>query len=300
MLQSLDPIIATAAVVLGLSLIVQALQQIMKQWLDLKSRYMRLQLLGMFDASRALGAFRLAGLQPVGWLGKAADDTSKAIVAAIEHTFKGFGYKDLELLETMSAERFRTILDSIDWTDVAENAGAGVGVDDISARIDESVANWFDLSLAAFQNLYERRMKLWSFLLSAAVVLALNANLFAVHHEFSVNAPLRDAAIAWAGERVAARTEAAAAATDAQRVTAIAQEVEGVRRVLGENAFQMLGWDRPAARVAGGAMAAWLYNIFGWAAMILLVSLGAPFWYDVLRGIVGIKNRLTRNASPSP
>ena len=49
MFSDFDPLIATGAVVLGLSMIVQAAQQILKQWLDVKSVYMECQLLAMFN-----------------------------------------------------------------------------------------------------------------------------------------------------------------------------------------------------------------------------------------------------------
>jgi hypothetical protein len=34
--------------------------------------------------------------------------------------------------------------------------------------------------------------------------------------------------------------------------------------------------------------------IFGWLGMILLVSLGAPFWYDLLKALFGVKNLLQK------
>ena len=32
--------------------------------------------------------------------------------------------------------------------------------------------------------------------------------------------------------------------------------------------------------------------ILGWLGMTLLVSLGAPFWYDILKTVMGIKDKL--------
>lgn len=39
---------------------------------------------------------------------------------------------------------------------------------------------------------------------------------------------------------------------------------------------------------AAGAKRNWI----GWFAMTLLVSLGAPFWYDFLKSMMGIKDKL--------
>ncbi|MBA4312148.1 MAG: hypothetical protein C0417_05920 [Chlorobiaceae bacterium] len=48
MLESIDALIATIAVVLVLSLVVQAIQQILKQLLCMKSAYMERELVMMF------------------------------------------------------------------------------------------------------------------------------------------------------------------------------------------------------------------------------------------------------------
>jgi len=38
----------------------------------------------------------------------------------------------------------------------------------------------------------------------------------------------------------------------------------------------------------------WIRAILGWLAMTLLVSLGAPFWYDFLKTVMGIKERMKK------
>jgi hypothetical protein len=38
----------------------------------------------------------------------------------------------------------------------------------------------------------------------------------------------------------------------------------------------------------------WPTAILGWLAMTLLVSLGAPFWYDLLKTLMGIKDYLKK------
>ncbi|MCX6142377.1 MAG: hypothetical protein NTZ35_04080, partial [Ignavibacteriales bacterium] len=62
MLESLDAIIATLAIILGVSLAVQGVQQIFKQWLDLKSNYMRVQLFAMFDNSQLSAQNKFIGM----------------------------------------------------------------------------------------------------------------------------------------------------------------------------------------------------------------------------------------------
>jgi len=78
MLEILDAIIATGAVVLAISLIVQAIQQIVKQFFNLKSSYMERELVMMFLSDDALKDFTVQwknmaeGLRPIGRYSKAS------------------------------------------------------------------------------------------------------------------------------------------------------------------------------------------------------------------------------------
>lgn len=300
MLESLDAIIATAAIILGLSLIVQAVQQIMKQWLDLKSNYMRLQLLGIFDPTQGAKETTRAGMKFVTTLAEQADETAKTMVNAIEGVFKSFGYKDLELLEDIDATKFKQIVSSIDWSKVPGLQGIDNALDKIKNDIDV----WFDLARKAYQDLYERRMKLWSFVLSAVVVVALDANLFRVYSEFTVNTPLRNAAVAWAQKNVPVSTPSTVAAkdsgkndvatNDSLRAVNIRAQVDTIRAILGSDGFQVLGWKTGSFRpiCTQGWFWNWVGGFVGWVGMTLLVGLGAPFWYDFLKAVMGVKEQL--------
>ena len=40
-----------------------------------------------------------------------------------------------------------------------------------------------------------------------------------------------------------------------------------------------------------------MFVLFGWTIMILLLSVGAPFWQDALESLFGIKNLLRQKSS---
>jgi hypothetical protein len=293
MLESLDAIIATLAIILGVSLVVQGVQQIFKQWLELKSNYMRVQLFAMFDNNQLSTTNKFLGIGRVTSMTRNADPLAAAAVKGIEAAVKSYGYKNLELLEHLDTAELKKIVGSIDWTRIPQGGAVAGRVEQLYKDIDD----YFALAQRAFQDLYERRMKLWAFLTSLAVVIALNANLFFIYQQYSSNAPLRNAAISWAEQRVAApldTTTLTPMASDKESLAAMKAKVDSVRAILTSDGFQAMGWNSRAflPTSAKGWGWNWLGNVAGWLVMALLVSLGAPFWYDLLKTLMGVKDTL--------
>ncbi len=304
----LDSLIGTGSVVLALSLIVQAFQQIIKQWLDLKSKYMVNELLALFGDPADKPKLR-AGLLPVGSFDKKAGELAKVLAGQIENATRGLGFRDVHLVETMSKEEFIGILKTIPLA-----ADKSLEAEFKKALVKANL--WFNVAMRAFQEHYERRMKYWAFGLSAAVVLMLNMNLFDVYREFSHSKPLRDAAAAM-GERLtsiqrdsivihsagsAVDTSFVIAKPDSEIANEMRATVAGVRQMLDEESFQPMGWTK--ARLARYDSMKWYRAapemFLGWLAMTLLVSMGAPFWYDFLKTALGVKKWVAgKGESPS-
>lgn len=308
MLDTLDALIATAAVVLGLSLIVQAIQQIFKQWRDLKSTYMKVQVLAMFNSGSALEEVEYWGLRKVTSFMEQAEGRAKVIATGLENALRSFGYKDLEALENVTAEKLKQIIGSIDWKNVPGADKVQLKIKDIEKEID----TWFDIAKQSYQDLYERRMKYWAFIISAVVVVLFNANLLDVYREFSTNKTTRDAAVKMAEkfvamprdsilvmEKTAAReTTYVAVRPDSLIAKDIQESLARIQSVVGSNSFQLLRWTKSYrdALISDWLGVQWFKNwaksLFGWLGMALLVSLGAPFWYDFLKSVMGVKQWL--------
>ncbi|MBM4162360.1 MAG: hypothetical protein FJ217_14820 [Ignavibacteria bacterium] len=302
MLETLDAIIATAAVALGLSLIVQAVQQIMKHWFDLKSNYMRFQLLAMFSSPQPPEKRQgLRTLKPITRQMGDADDRARSIVEQIEAAVKSFGYRDLELLEKVSIDDMKRIAASLPMFGKAKEK---------LKEVEKEIEIWFEITKRAFQDLYERKMKLWSFIISGVVVIVLNANLLEIYREFSTNKTVRDAAVAMAEkfvavprdsllviDRTAAReTTYVVSKPDSLIVRDIQASLDEIRQVASSNTFQVFRWTKARLNpfVSDRWLVVWIRAILGWLAMTLLVSLGAPFWYDFLKTVMGIKERMKK------
>lgn len=307
MLEILDATIATAGIILALSLIVQAVQQIIKQVFDLKSSYMRNELLALFNNAGTSNSF-MANFKPLGRLANDADEMARKIVGQLEQKIASFGYKDLELLEDVNAARLKDLVMSLP---VAAEVALKKEFDVAASEIDR----WFDLSKKAFQDHYERRMKLWSFMVSTVVVIGLNSNLFVVYQDFAANKTLRDATVAWAEEAVRTHVVNVKPTVDSTEVdsaatVAIKEKIAEIQSYMGDHSLQLCRWNTvrgdsihiftsPFAIVTKAPAdfyAAAAKNTLGWLAMTLLVSLGAPFWYDFLKMVMGVKEKLN-NAS---
>jgi hypothetical protein len=299
MLESLDAIIATLAIILGVSLVVQGVQQIFKQWLDLKSNYMRVQLFAMFDNGQLAVKNKFAGMGRATSMTYDADPLAEAAVKGIEAVVKSYGYKNLELLEHVDVGAMKQIVASVDWKRIP----ASDAVEGHLEELNKSIDDYFLLAKRAFQDMYERRMKVWSFYTSLVVVIALNANLFFIYQQFSSNAPLREAALSWVEKRLAVPLDTAShvvAKSDSAIFESMTSEVKSMRDILTSDGFQVIGWHSTSfvPACAKGWVCNWIGNIVGWLVMALLVSLGAPFWYDLLKTLMGVKDKLKPVPAP--
>jgi hypothetical protein len=296
-----DVIISVAAVILGLSLVVQAIQQIIKQSLDLKSSYMKSELLALFDEPKVVPKL-LSNFQTVNRMANSAGDFAKRIVGEIENKIRGFGFNDLHLIEDITSEKLIEIVRSLP---IVEETHLKDKVDDAIKQVEL----WFDVTKHAFQDHYARRMKYWAFVISAAVVIAMNANIIEIFKEFNSNKPMRDAMVAAMPALLAIaerETTAVKHLTDSQRVAIIKERVQDIQTLATDKSFHLVRWNTtPSDSMTFSSwnrhlLPAVARNWFGWLVMTLLVSLGSPFWYDLLNTVMGLKNSFKKDNNSKP
>ena len=321
MLEILDSLIATITVVLVLSLIVQAIQQIIKQSWSFKSKYMERELLAMLQQKLIPAAEdKIMNLRPIAIQARKTGDNEKEsgvpeLIEVLKSKLASIGYNDLSLLETMKKKEVSDLLDVL-FKDL--DAGIATPPKDVTAElvakwkkakaaIDQAkkdVENWHDLTLKAFQDHYERRMKMWSYVLSLVVVVGLNSSLFEVYKEFSGSKALRESAIALGSKLTSlprdsvivkekdgkVDTTVVVVKSSEQIKNDIKKNVADIKTMVDNNSFQMMRWGKPNDD-------GWPVRGLGWLAMSFLVGLGAPFWYDFLKTVMGIKNSYFKNGS---
>ena len=138
--------------------------------------------------------------------------------------------------------------------------------EDAALRLHHRLAGWFDEAMDRITGWYKRRATLLIFALAAALTVATNASTIHVAEELWRNAALRAA--------IAAQATAASPA-DAAAVPSDAPEQLGTLPI---------GWQAAPDGVAG-----WLETLLGWLMTIAAVSLGAPFWFDLLATVARLR-----------
>lgn len=286
-LKTLDTVIAMIVVLLVLSLIVQSIQSLIKKWLRLKSKSILVSLNDLFDY---VGSDEIINHPPA------------AVVEAIKNEFKKLGrvslLKKAPMVDSIAKEDLLKILDKIELKDLA---------DEKVAQLKEQVNKWFDTVMQSFEERYTRHMKTVAIIIAIVVVILLNANFFDIYRNISTNDVLR-ASLVDQREAVEARLKQAGTQSP-ETEEQLKVEIERLKKLLDEtSAFgftPLTGGDVSnffRAQGAWSGTSVWqrflhlLELIGGWAIMIMLLSVGAPFWQDALESLFGIKNLLRKKS----
>lgn len=139
--------------------------------------------------------------------------------------------------------------------------------DDAAKALRERLVGWFDEGMSRVSGWYKRRAKLFIFIIAGTVTVATNASSIHMAEELWRNDALRT--------QIAARAEAAV-------------EEGSVSTVGGGNLESLesfpIGWGERE-----GGWLDWLKRIFGWLMTTAAVSLGAPFWFDLLGKVANLR-----------
>ena len=136
-----------------------------------------------------------------------------------------------------------------------------------ATQLRDRLAGWFDEGMTRVSGWYKRRATLIIFAIAALVTVGANASSIHIAEELWRNAALRDA--------VAAQATAAAALQDLSELEA---DVPGALNTL------PIGWQDAPADFIG-----WVKAVVGWLITIAAVSLGAPFWFDLLGKVTNLR-----------
>jgi hypothetical protein len=126
---------------------------------------------------------------------------------------------------------------------------------------------WYDDAMDRVSGWYKRKTQIWTLIVASLLTIASNADTIHMARRLWIEPALRNAIVAAAQSEKSA--EQAISTDDA--------------RLLG----QVIGWD---ASDAVKDFSKWPERILGWFLTIIAVSLGAPFWFDVLKRFVNVRS----------
>ena len=161
--------------------------------------------------------------------------------------------------------------------------------DDVE-RVQANLESWFDTAMDSVSGAYKRRTQLYLFVIGIATTLALNVNTLLIANYLSHNKVAREALVNRAQE-VARDTAYQRLATD---TSARAADVRARYRDL-QSLELPIGWDHaPPIPTRGSTslvvLSYWTRTILGLLVTALAVTLGAPFWFDLLNKVMVVRS----------
>jgi hypothetical protein len=176
---------------------------------------------------------------------------------------------------------------------LVEQAGDNL---DVARR---NVAAWYEAAMDRVSGWYKRRARWWLFWVGAGVAIAFNVDTIEIARTLVHNPTLRTA-LAEEGARVAASGEPAPSQAIAT-VTGKLQTIERQGLPIGFSCVAtdwtadldarslrtMLGQCWSATKARSGT--AWVLKAIGWLITALAISLGGPFWFELLNRLVDMR-----------
>lgn len=139
--------------------------------------------------------------------------------------------------------------------------------EDAATNLKERLAGWFDEGMSRVAGWYKRQAKLMIFVIAGAVTLATNASSIHMAEEFWRNDALRT--------QIAAQAQVAVQAGQVSGIeTSILKSLE---------AFP-IGWKSAPSNALD-----WAKTLLGWIITTAAISLGAPFWFDLLGKVANLR-----------
>jgi len=149
-------------------------------------------------------------------------------------------------------------------------AGAEQDMDKVRVNVEA----WYDDTMARVSGWYKRKTQIILIVIGVLMVPAINANTITMAERMWKDDTVRSAVVAQSQANASAPPAPGATATPAQKLVDAADSVDEVTRV-----GIPIGWRGAAVPDSGMAL---VTALFGWLLTILAISLGAPFWFDLL------------------
>lgn len=182
-------------------------------------------------------------------------------------------------------------LEKLDNTDVKrlllpllDHAG-----DDMDKAID-NIESWFNSLMERASGWYKRKAQLWIFMISLFVVFSLNVDSIMI-----VNYLWRDSAIRVALVEQASNTITSGNIDNGKAADIVMEKLESRQLPLGWNSVDIEKDEtRKVVNQIPATFTQWFYKLVGLLVSTFAVSLGAPFWFELLNKLVNLRSAGTK------
>jgi len=154
--------------------------------------------------------------------------------------------------------------------------------DDIT-KFRSNMETWFNDAMARVSGWYKRKTQLIIFFLATVVTVLSNADTIQIVRTLSNDSALREALVAQAQEF--AKQDANKTLIPSQTLQPLQSPSERIKQTMSElgKLGIPLAWDVMPKGTE------WVGKVFGLLLTVCALSLGAPFWFDMLKKVVNIR-----------
>lgn len=204
--------------------------------------------------------------------------------------------KALECLDDLYSElpegsKLRQVLEQL------KNEGLET-LDDFKLRVQ----SWFDDVMTQASGWYKRHMQMVTLLVGFIIAVVFNADSIQMYHHLTTNVAVRERINLLAEAYIQKNPELPQQPTPSD-LRSLQQISTDIKNFIASDDFADmsnilgLGWRQEDLKVD---VSTWLIRILGWIITALAISLGAPFWFDILKKIINIKSSPDQNVGKSP
>ena len=158
------------------------------------------------------------------------------------------------------------------------------------------IENWYDNTMDRASGWYKRQVNSILLVIGFFTAVAFNADVFAVYQSLSLD-PEAQAAVAFFAEEFSqqALPEVRVPLTDStalERLDSLQAQIQLVNQNISQLSTDMgLGWSQAEWQaLKTGGMGAWISKFLGFIVCTFAISLGAPFWFDILQKFINFRN----------
>jgi hypothetical protein len=287
----LDIAVGLVLMYLVLSLLATMINEFIATLCALRARTLQAALAGIIDDQRLWNDFYSHGLIAT-VSGKTASDHASyifgttfanALLGALDPGNPLPGYDDV--VRDVQALPDTNVRDMLLAQIVAANGSL--------ERLRQNIAAYFDAAMNRVSAVYKKYLQWISLAVGLSIAVAVNADSIAVGQSLWQDASVRAQMVASANVLVAGNPQQTAG--QPVQTSDVVKAIESA-----ENELRPLpiGW---TGRLPADALA-WLIKVFGLVLTALALSLGAPFWFDLLSQFMTLRSSGERpaKAAPSP
>ncbi|MGA2370402.1 MAG: hypothetical protein ACLPPV_15920 [Candidatus Korobacteraceae bacterium] len=151
-------------------------------------------------------------------------------------------------------------------------------------QAQKDIEAWFNDTMDRVSGWYKRTTQIWTVIIAAVLVLCANADTLQIAKTLWTDPTLRAELVEQAKAR-AAQAQAPAQTADNANAPPAANQPATQNEL--DELGQVVGWSHQSVPATPGQ---WADHILGWILSIVAVSLGAPFWFDLLNKFMRIRN----------